>query len=98
MADKNRITVADILIFLREQLLNAHAEKNIDNLKRLASYFDGLSEITAKVNDSKMLEILTDFEYVANHFIMGVDFKVTAALPSIEAIQELESASGKAET
>jgi hypothetical protein len=97
MAYKNRITVADILIFLREQLLNAHAEKNKDDVRRLASYFDGLWEIAARVNDPKMLGLLTDLEYAANHFAMEVDFKAIDALPSIDAIQELESAPVKYE-
>lgn len=97
MAYKNRVTVAHILILLREQLLNAHGDKNKDELRRLASYFDSLWEIAARVNDPKMLGLLTDLEYAANHFIMEVDFKATAALPSIEAIEELESASGKYE-
>ncbi|MFZ5911005.1 MAG: hypothetical protein ACOYYU_13410 [Chloroflexota bacterium] len=97
MAYKNRITVADILIFLRQQLLKAYAEKNKDELRKLAYYFDGLWEIAAKVNDPKMLGILNDLEYAANHFAGDVDFKASAALPSIEAIQELESAAGNYE-
>ena len=95
MAYKNRITVADILIFLRQQVLNAHAEKNKDELRRLAYYFDDLWEIAARVNDPKMLGLLTELEYAAYHFAGEVDFKASEALPSIEAIQELESASGK---
>ena len=97
MAYKNRITVADILIFLRQQVLNAHAKKNKDELRRLVSYFDSLWDIAARVNDPKMLGILNDLEYAANHFAGEVDFKASAALPSIEAIQGLESASGKYE-
>jgi hypothetical protein len=95
MTYKNRITVADILIFLRQQLLNAHAEKNKDELRRLASYFNSLWEIAARVHDPKMLGLLTDLEYAAYHFAGEVDFKAFAALPSIEAIQELESASAR---
>ena len=95
MAYKNRMTVADILIFFRQQMLDAHAEGNKDELQRLASYFAGLWEIAAKANDPKMLGLLTDLEYATNHFIMEVDFKAFEAVPSIEAIQELEPTSGK---
>jgi hypothetical protein len=95
MAYKNRITVADILIFLRQRVLHAHAEKNKDELRTLASYFDGLWEVAGRVNDPKMLGLLTDFEYATNHFIMEVEFKAIPALPSIAAIQELEAAPGK---
>jgi hypothetical protein len=98
MTYKNRITVADILIFLRQQLLNAHAEKNKEELQRLAAYFDSLWEIAAKVHDPKMLGLLTDLEYAAHHFSGEVDFKAIAALPSIEAIQALEFVSERYES
>src|SRR5687768_18532970 len=98
MAYKNRITVADILVFLRQRLLDAHAKKNKGELRRLASYFDNLWHLAARVNDPKMLGLLEELEYAAYHFAGEVDFKAIAALPSIEAIQELESASGKYES
>ena len=98
MTYKNRITVADILIFLRQQVLGAHADKNKDELRRLASYFDSLWHIAARVNDPKMLGLLTDLEYAAYHFAGEVDFKAFEALPPIETIQELEAASAKHES
>ena len=98
MAYKNRITVADILVFLRQRLLDAHAKKNKGELRRLASYFDNLWHLAARVNDPKMLGLLEELEYAAYHFAGEVDFKAIVALPSIEAIQELESASGKYES
>jgi hypothetical protein len=95
MAYKNRMTVADILIALRQQLLTAHTEKNKEKLKRLESYLESMWEIAALANDSKALVLLEDLTYAASHFIMEVDFKALEALPSIEAIHELESTAAK---
>jgi len=86
----NRMTVVEILLSLRQQLLKAHAENDEDELIKLQTVLDRLQIIAEQIDDPKAIGLLDDMLYAVNHLIMQVDFKGLPAIPTPEAIRQLE--------
>jgi hypothetical protein len=84
------MTVVEILLSLRQQLLKAHAENDEDELIKLQTVLDRLQIIAEQIDDPKAIGLLDDMLYAVNHLIMQVDFKGLPAIPTPEAIRQLE--------
>ncbi len=81
----NKITSLDIFLYLRQRLLDAREQKDVDTLGNLQTVFIMLSDLAYLKKVGGLGAILEEFENSARDSIMGVPWKST--IPSEEEIR-----------
>ncbi len=89
MSVKSNLTLVDMLYLLRQQLVDAIAEKNRDNLVGLKMIFSRLVEAAYDSKDEQAIHILVALEDAARDGTMGVAWK--SDIPTNEAIRSVFS-------
>lgn len=84
--EEKMLTLADLLIALRNRLLAAMERHDKQALADLSTTFVEMAEASYGNGNQKFCSLLDDLEYAANHAGMGVDWKARDAIPSDEQI------------
>jgi hypothetical protein len=80
------VTLADLLVALRQRLVDVLAQNDRDTLQQLCIVFGTMREASYTGPNRALSAILTDLEYSAQHGAMGVMGK-TQDIPSVDAIR-----------
>jgi hypothetical protein len=85
MINDSTITLASVLIKLREMLIQARKNHDIAGLTRLMNTFGMLEEVVCTSEPKAICGILVHLRDSARDSLMGVDFK--SEIPTIEEIK-----------
>jgi hypothetical protein len=80
-----KVTSTDIFLYLRQRLIDAREQNDMNTLGRLQSVFDILLDLAYMKKNQAIGKILEGFESSAAHSLMGVGWKST--IPSEEEIR-----------
>ncbi|MBC7810259.1 MAG: hypothetical protein H7175_03890 [Burkholderiales bacterium] len=86
MSIQTRNQLIDLLLSLRQRLLDAREKNDKTQLSYLKITFGTLVEAAYTVEDKALVAILVDLEDAARDSITGVDWK--SSIPSIEVIEK----------
>jgi hypothetical protein len=79
------LTLADLLISLKNRLRTAMAEHNKEMIRDLRITFGEMADASYGDGNEKFCALLEDLEYATNHIGLA-DWKAEAAIPSDEQI------------
>ena len=86
---ESRMSIADLLCHLREQLLRARAKQDHDALGELWKVVDGVLDAAYQCRDREVAALLEDLGDSIRDSLMGVEWK--SNIPSVEEIRRLEN-------
>lgn len=89
MRSTSRITLADLVCGLRQNLLIARERKDLANLTILQNTLDILRDIAWNKEDESLAAIIQDMVDASRDALMGVDWK--SSIPSEEQIRSILS-------
>ena len=87
MSTRSNLTLADLLCSLRQQIVDAIAEKDQEKLVGLKLIFSRLVQAAYDSHDEAATNILVDLEDAARDGTMSVAWK--SDLPSVESIRRV---------
>jgi hypothetical protein len=84
----SKISTVEIFLYLRQRLLNARDQNDLDTLRTLATVFDMLWDLAVdKKNQGRILGVLENLENSAYDTIQGVGWK--SIIPTEEEIKSV---------
>jgi hypothetical protein len=83
--ETQKVTLVDLVLSLRERLVDALNRNDRETLRQLHQTFDTLTEVSYAWRDKTLSALLEDFAYSAQHGAMGV-FGKAMDVPSIERV------------
>lgn len=86
MAIPVKMTLADMVVSLRQRLLDAREQQDRSSLGVLQTTFGALIEASYDTQERSLIEILVALEDSARDAAMGVGWK--SDIPSVERIQQ----------
>jgi hypothetical protein len=81
------MTLLDVVRNLRERLVKAHHENNLDEADRLFTLFDELVQMSYESQNSQLIEVLLHLRDSAGDILNGSRAKST--IPSIEELRSV---------
>jgi hypothetical protein len=87
MNNEMGLSLADLLIYIRTQLLDAKAAHDDKTLEYLGKALDVIQEFAYQKQDKKIALITEDFTDAIRDYFMGVEWKST--IPSEDEIRQL---------
>jgi hypothetical protein len=89
MSPTPKLTIASLLIYLRQRLLLAQEQKNQAEVQESSRIFDLLYDAAVEVRDGPLIGLTEDLSYSVNHWLMGVEWK--SAIPTEEQLEQLQA-------
>lgn len=83
----NRMNIADLLCYLREQFLTARTAQDHDALIELSKVVDSVLEAAYQSRDREVAALLQEFEASIRDSLTRVEWKST--IPTVEDIRRL---------
>jgi hypothetical protein len=82
----NKMSSVEIFLYLRQRLLSAREQKDINTLMQIGSVSDILLDLAYTKNSREVGAILENFESAVRDSIQGVEWK--SIIPTEEEIQK----------
>ncbi len=86
MNDENKLTINKLFLYLRQNLIDARAQKNTQLLTELGNIFDLLEAAAIEVGDRKYAAIAEEMRSSVRDTFMGTEWK--SNIPSIDEIEK----------